>query len=176
MKILDLRKYSLLIAFLCCLSANSAFCQVKTRNPSFGIYLDSLFQPKLPPLVVSEVKELKKQGIVLLDVREKDEFEVSHIRHALHTSALWFDMRQLYDLPLDTTIVIYCSVGNRAQRIGERIKKAGYSKVYFLYGGIFEWLNQGNPVYRKDGVQTTEIHIYQPQWSQWLEAGTKVGL
>lgn len=162
-----------------CISSFYAFGQdqiVKTKNPAFAQHLDSLFKHDTPSVAVQELNALKKKGAIVLDVREKEEFEVSHIRHARHVSALWFDMRALYDLPKDTTIVVYCSVGNRASRIVERIRKAGYTQVYYLYGGIFEWLNQRNPIYRKDGVQTTEIHVYQTQWSQWLEQGSKVGI
>jgi rhodanese-related sulfurtransferase len=167
-----------LLLCLYCALFNTSFAQLpsKTKNPNFSHVLDSIFQWNSPQVTVAELIELKKKGVVLLDVREKNEFEVSHIRHAQHVSALWFDMRELYDFPKDTTIIVYCSVGNRAARITDRIRRAGYPNVYLLYGGIFEWVNQRNPIYRKDGVQTTEIHAYQPQWIPWIEYGSKVGI
>src|SRR5690606_42136192 len=66
------------------------------------------------------------------------------------------DALPIYDIPKQSTIVVYCAVGNRAERIGEKLLKAGYKHVYNLYGGIFEWMNQGNPVYTSGQVQTSE--------------------
>ena len=115
-----------------------------------------------------------KRGAVVLDTRERDEYEVSHIRHAQHVGYIWFDMREVYDIPKTDTVVVYCAVGNRSERIGEKLKKAGYQHVFNLYGGIYEWVNQRNPVYNADDVQTTEVHVYDKNWSRWLLRGTPV--
>lgn len=115
-----------------------------------------------------------KQGAVVLDTREQDEFDVSHIRHARHVGYIWFDMREIYDIPKTDTVVVYCAIGNRSERIGEKLKKAGYQHVFNLYGGIYEWVNQRNPVYNANDVQTTEMHVYDKNWSRWLIRGTKV--
>jgi rhodanese-related sulfurtransferase len=112
--------------------------------------------------------------VFILDTREQDEFDVSHLKYARHVGYIWFDMRSVYDIPKQSTIVVYCAVGNRAERIGEKLLKAGYKNVYNLYGGIFEWINQGNPVYTSDMVQTSEIHGYNKHWGNWLIRGAKV--
>ncbi|UOQ70558.1 hypothetical protein [Hymenobacter cellulosilyticus] len=42
-----------------------------------------------------------------------------------------------------------------------------------LYGGIFQWVNEGRPVYNQQGL-TKNIHPYSALWSPWLSQGTKV--
>jgi rhodanese-related sulfurtransferase len=110
----------------------------------------------------------------LLDTREEEEFNVSHLKNARHAGYFWFDMRKVYDIPLDAQIILYCSVGYRSEKIGRKLLDAGFKNVFNLYGGIFEWINQGNPVYNNNDVQTSEIHTYNNDWAHWVNRGTKV--
>ena len=43
-----------------------------------------------------------------------------------------------------------------------------------LYGGIFEWVNQENPVIDTTGNETKNIHAYNKTWGVWLNKGNKV--
>ena len=110
----------------------------------------------------------------MLDTREQEEYDVSHMRHARHVGYIWFDMRKVYDIPKADTIVIYCAIGNRSERIGEKLQRAGYRHVYNLFGGIYEWVNQRNPVYNRANIQTTEVHVYDSSWSRWLQNASPV--
>lgn len=146
------------------------FSQIKT--PEFKEMLDDMYDHTVPLMSVDSLKHLK--NVYLLDTREKEEFEVSHLKNARNVGYIWFDMRKVYDIPKDATIVVYCSVGYRSEKIGEKLLKNGYHNVYNLYGSIFEWVNEGNPIYKTNGVQTTEIHTYNKNWSKWVLKGTKV--
>lgn len=148
----------------------SLFAQIK--NPEFKHLLDSLYNHTVPLISVDSLKHLK--NIYLLDAREKEEFEVSHLKNARSVGYIWFDMRTVYDIPKDASIIVYCSIGYRSEKIGEKLRKNGYKNVFNLYGSIFEWANEGNPLYKSNGVQTTEIHTYNKNWSKWVERGTKV--
>lgn len=145
-----------------------------TLNPEFADRLENVYRHSVPMMTASELRTHMKQGITLLDAREDEEFDTSHIRHARHVGYIWFDMREVYDIPKTDTVVVYCAIGNRSERIGEKLRKAGYRHVYMLYGGLYEWFNQGNPVYNRQGIQTTAIHVYDKNWSQWLETGSPV--
>lgn len=149
---------------------NVVFSQIKT--PEFKEMLDDMYDHTVPLMSVDSLKHLK--NVYLLDTREKEEFEVSHLKNARNVGYIWFDMRKVYDIPKDATIVVYCSVGYRSEKIGEKLLKNGYHNVYNLYGSIFEWVNEGNPIYKTNGVQTTEIHTYNKNWSKWVLKGTKV--
>jgi rhodanese-related sulfurtransferase len=143
-------------------------------DPEFKSELEKIYMADVPTITSKKYLQLNSDSVVVLDAREKEEFEVSHLRHARNVGYIWFDMRDIYDIPTDKTIVIYCSVGNRAQRIAQLMMRAGYKKVYNLYGGIFEWVNEGYPVYALRGAQTPQIHAYNKKWSVWLEEGVKV--
>lgn len=165
----DLVKYFLIIlVFFGC----RAEAQIKKQE--YKIMLDSLYEHNVPLISVEELKKLNKKGIYLLDTREEDEFNVSHLKNARHAGYFWFDMRKVYDIPLDAQIILYCSVGYRSEKIGRKLLDAGYKKIFNLYGGLFEWVNQGNPVYNNNGVQTSEIHTYNDVWANWVNRGTKV--
>ncbi len=67
--------------------------------------------------------------------------------------------QHLKNLDKDKPVVVYCSVGYRSEKIAEKLEKEGFTQVYNLYGGIFEWVNQDNPVYNEKG-KTNNIHPY----------------
>jgi len=70
--------------------------------------------------------------------------------------------------------VVYCSVGVRSEIIAHRIIEKGYTNVYNLYGGIFEWKNNGFQVMDTLGNTTEKVHTYNKEWSKWLTKGEKV--
>jgi rhodanese-related sulfurtransferase len=162
--------YYLLI--ILCFSNLQVEAQIK--NQEYKLMLDSLYEHSVALITIEEFKKLNKQSIYLLDTREEEEFSVSRIKNARNVGYFWFDMRKVYDIPKDSKIILYCSVGYRSEKIAHKLFEAGYKNVFNLYGGIFEWVNQGNPIYTKNGVQTSEIHTYDKEWARWVNRGTKV--
>ncbi|MFC3197397.1 rhodanese-like domain-containing protein [Parapedobacter deserti] len=148
--------------------------QDSTVNPEFALLLKRAYRHSVPTVSVSELKSMIKRGAIVLDAREQEEFEISHIKRARHVGYIWFDMRKVYDIPKTDTVVVYCAIGKRSERIGEKLQRAGYQHVYNLFGGIYEWANQRNPVYNCSNIQTTEVHIYDDDWSRWLENASRV--
>ncbi|MGH1384797.1 rhodanese-like domain-containing protein [Kordia sp.] len=141
--------------------------------------LDSLLQKEnkesIPYITVSEL--VQKENIVLLDSREKIEYETSHIKNAVCVGYDKFKLKKIKKLlPKDknTPIVVYCSLGIRSEDIAEKLKKAGYTNVYNLYGGIFEWKNQDNSVVDNKGETTENVHTFNEDWSIWLKKGVKI--
>ncbi|WP_373524235.1 rhodanese-like domain-containing protein [Aquiflexum sp.] len=124
------------------------------------------------PVVYPDQKEVMESA-VFLDTREKEEFEVSHLKGAKWVGYETFSMASLHDIPKNQPIVVYCSIGARSQEIGKRLKSAGYQEVYNLYGGIFHWVNEDNPVFINE-EETEEVHAYSQLWGIWLKKGTKV--
>lgn len=143
-------------------------------NPEFKELLDKIYDDNIPTLSVEELKDLNRENVFLLDTRADEEYTISHLKNARRVGYLWFDMRELYDIPKSATLVIYCAVGNRSVKIAEKLVKGGYKNVSVLYGGIFEWVNEGYPVYTHSNIQTTQVHAYSKDWSKWLEKGNKV--
>jgi rhodanese-related sulfurtransferase len=109
----------------------------------------------------------------LLDTRSYREYEVSHIEGAIWVGYDEFELSKLTSISKDKKVVVYCSVGYRSGKIGEKLTKAGYTQVYNLWGGIFDWVNKGKPVVNDKGA-TNLIHGYNKKWGKWLTRGEKV--
>ncbi len=104
---------------------------------------------------------------VILDVRRADEFAVSHLQGARRVEP---DRPRVEELNLQTgaTVVVYCSVGYRSAAIIEALRRTGVGRVYNLVGGIFQWANEGRPLFR--GRERVEhVHPYDSVWGRWLE-------
>ena len=109
---------------------------------------------------------------VFLDARELEEYAVSHIVNAVHVGYDNFEMSSVSQIDRSATVVVYCSVGYRSEKIGEQLLEAGFQNVYNLYGGIFLWVNEGHPVVDESGA-TEKVHPYSDSWGKWLTAGEK---
>lgn len=142
---------------------------------TFDEKITSLLNYTVPIIKEDELfKRIKNENINLLDARSKEEFEVSHIDGAKFIDYDSFDKDMLKGLSKDDTVVVYCSVGYRSEKIGEKLQKLGYKNVLNLYGGIFDWKNKGHEVVDNKGAHTDNVHTYNKSWSQWLYKGEKV--
>ncbi|MGV3504801.1 MAG: rhodanese-like domain-containing protein [Adhaeribacter sp.] len=150
--------------------------RAQTRDPAFHLLLEGMYRKTVPLMQVSDAARLQASGkqVVFLDTREKKEYQVSHIRGAVWVGYQDFDLRRLHGISRHTPLVVYCSVGYRSEKIGEQLLKAGFTQVHNLYGSLFEWVNQGYPVYDAQGRPTTRVHAYSRTWGIWLRNGTKV--
>jgi rhodanese-related sulfurtransferase len=128
----------------------------------------------VPYISVSELKV--KKNMILFDTREATEFNISHIKNAQFVGCNKFNSKKIkQNFPnFDATIVVYCSLGVRSEKIGEKLLKMGYKNVFNLYGGIFEWKNQNLPVYDANDLETEKIHAFSKEWSSYLLKGNKV--
>jgi rhodanese-related sulfurtransferase len=150
--------------------SSSSFGQVESR--AFQAVIESMLKKTVPTISVGEVK--REENLILLDTRSKREFEVSHLKYARWVGYDEFNLNRVKDLPKNAPIVVYCSIGVRSEQIGEKLKKAGFTNVKNMYGSIFEWVNQGNPVYDKNDKLTRKIHGFDKSWGIWCKEGEKV--
>ena len=112
--------------------------------------------------------------LVLLDCREAEEYAVSHLPGSDLAPYGAFEADDLKQITKDRPVVVYCSIGYRSERIGEKLQDAGFSNVFNLYGGIFDWKNNGGVVVTSDRDTTQKVHTYNKQWSKYLQVGEKV--
>jgi rhodanese-related sulfurtransferase len=124
----------------------------------------------VPYISVQELAMPKTEAVVL-DARELKEYETSHIKDALFVGYDEFNIELVLEKVKnkEQNIVVYCSVGIRSEDIAEKLIKAGYTDVYNLYGGIFEWKNNDFYVYNSEGFKTNKIHTFAKEWSRWLK-------
>ena len=150
-----------------------SFCAA--QDPAFKETIDGLLSASVPQIECKVLKEKLSttENIYLLDAREPKEFEVSHLKNAIAVGYNAFSLDKLSHIPKDKLVIVYCSVGYRSEKIGEKLLKRGYKKVYNLYGGIFEWSNLDYPLYNSSG-KTSEVHAFDPSWGKWLKKAKKV--
>lgn len=141
--------------------------KARTLNPEFDKKIASWLKFTVPTVSPEGVK--KMPNAVLLDARERAEYDVSHLPKAIFIGYNNFEKDVLKDMPKDKPIVVYCSIGYRSEKVGEKLQKMGFTKVYNLYGSIFEWVNQGNQVVDNQGVATKKVHTFNRSWSKWVD-------
>ncbi len=161
------KTYIIIFAFISCLSS--------VAQETLDAILQKYNQATIPYIHVEELHKTH-EDLILLDAREKVEYDVSHIQNAIYVGYEQFQMQHITSQNIDKSkkIVVYCSLGVRSEDISEKLKKAGYKNVYNLYGGIFEWKNNDLPVVNPKNKKTEEVHVYSKEWSKWLRKGKKI--
>jgi rhodanese-related sulfurtransferase len=136
--------------------------------------LDWYNSESVPYISVTEMQNFQNQ--VILDAREWEEYQVSHIKDAVWVGYNEFNLAEVVkNIPdKNLNIVVYCSIGVRSENIGEELLESGYINTKNLYGGIFEWTNQGYPVYNMEGEKTKKVHAYGKLWGKYLTKAEKV--
>ncbi len=161
-------------ALLCCLILPLQACGQRTDH-AYGLILKGMYKNTVPQVKASELSRMlqQRQKPVLLDIRSAEENEVSFIQGATFVDYDAFTVDSVAHLPKGAPLVLYCAVGYRSERVGEMLLKAGYPDVRNLHGGIFEWVNKGNPIYDRSG-KTEKVHAFSKAWGLWLQKGEKV--
>lgn len=140
---------------------------LQVNSAEFSKKLESLLSHSVPELSCEKLYN-NFEDYILLDTRDIEEYNVSHIKGARWVGYSGFKPNLINSLAKERAIVCYCSVGYRSEKIAEQLYKAGYTKVYNLYGSIFEWLNNGFPVYDNSGQRVYKVHTYNKRWSRWM--------
>lgn len=107
------------------------------------------------------------QPPLLLDTRTPEEYAVSHLSNAIFLNYKQPDWSMVAEYPLDTPIVTYCSVGYRSSAIAHQLHQRGYTQTMNLEGSIFQWFNEGRPVYQQGQVVQC-VHPYNAFWGGLL--------
>ena len=88
----------------------------------------------------NEVDVLMETGVILLDIRDKEEFDVDHIPGAINISRGKLEMLIEEMVPDTTTpIVCYCNANNRGALSADTLRAMGYDDVKFIVGGLIAY-------------------------------------
>lgn len=79
---------------------------------------------------------------LLIDVRERDEWDAGHIAGAQHLALSLLMRGDKPDLDLNTEIILYCQKGPRGVRAAQILKQHGYLNISNMAGGYHAWLEQ----------------------------------
>jgi rhodanese-related sulfurtransferase len=84
------------------------------------------------------IKE-RRAGLRIVDVRTQDEYDTFHVPTA---ERIPIDSLTTSSLRPSEIVVLYSEGGAHAAQAWVFLRALGYSKVYFLRGGLYEWLEQ----------------------------------
>jgi len=88
---------------------------------------------------------LAKGDIVLVDVRETDEFAAGHVPGAVNLPLSRFDPAAV-PRPADKKVVVMCRSGNRSGKAVAILAGAGRSDVADYSGSMNDWARRGGPI------------------------------
>ena len=95
-----------------------------------------------------ELEQLvNNEGAIIIDVRDKAEFDAGHIVDAINIpysniESRTDELKKYQEKP----IVLACKMGQHSGAAGTALRKAGFENVSRLRGGIAEWRGQSLPV------------------------------
>ena len=131
--------------------------------------------PSISTTALSDLLEDPTRPVVLIDVREPDEFAVSHLPGAVRATSVELAATMVADAPDGAAIVAYCSVGYRSAGLVAELLARGLTQVYNLEGSIFRWANEDRPLYR-GSVPVRRVHPFDESWGALLQADRRARL
>jgi rhodanese-related sulfurtransferase len=106
--------------------------------------IDSVNPQTVPSVAVAEVADELPEGVLLLDVREADEWAAGHAPNALHIPMSELSGR-LGELPQDDNLFVICRSGGRSARVTAYLNANGWDAVN-VAGGMRNWADTGRPL------------------------------
>ena len=102
------------------------------RNTADGAYQQ---------ITQEDAKEMMDtQEVIILDVREQDEYDSGHIPGAVLLPVGMIDETTAAEVipETDSTVLVYCRSGNRSKTASSTLAELGYTNIY-EFGGINSW-------------------------------------
>jgi rhodanese-related sulfurtransferase len=110
--------------------------------------LDEDVKKRIKTLSAEEVVSLQKnkEAFVLIDVRDKADWEKGHIKRAQNLPKPMIEQGIQETVPdKNTKVVLYCGGGTRSGLSADILQNLGYKQVYSLAGGWRGWSAKGLP-------------------------------
>lgn len=98
---------------------------------------------------LDSAKQAYDEGVLLLDVREVEEWRDGHVENAMHIPRGMLEFQAPQEERLrdkDTAVITYCAAGARSALAAERLEQMGWQKVKTLNAGYEDWAAAGYPV------------------------------
>lgn len=102
---------------------------------------------------IADVPVTFDQSVVLLDVREDDEWQRGHAAGAQHIPMGDVPAR-IAEIDTDATLFVVCHAGGRSLRVAQYLARNGYEPIN-VAGGMLAWDGAGRPVVTDDGAAGT---------------------
>jgi molybdopterin/thiamine biosynthesis adenylyltransferase/rhodanese-related sulfurtransferase len=112
---------------------------------------------------VSEAAEIidAVERPVLVDVREKYEWDEGHVPGAMHVPRGYLELRIENAVPdRSAPVLLYCAGGTRSVLAARTLQEMGYSDVRSLKGGFTAWKDAGLPFVVPRTLNSDQMHRY----------------
>lgn len=98
-----------------------------------------------------EMKSLiQMDDVQLVDVRTKEEYNTGFISNSQNIDITAPDFEdQISKLDKKKPVLVYCKAGTRSAKCAQKLKEAGFEKIYDLSGGITKWKYTGYQIQTK---------------------------
>jgi len=108
-----------------------------TKHSEVFLRLADEAKQRITEISPVQARQRIAQGALLLDVRDKEEFESGHIDGAVNISRGTLEMRIGEVAPdKDAPIVCHCGGGNRGALAADTLQRMGYTHVASIQGGL----------------------------------------
>ena len=99
-------------------------------------------------LSIEESVQIIIEGAIIIDVREKSEYEQSHLEGSVLISLSELTANRIEEINQNKKeIIIYCRSGNRSKIAASKLIGQNYTgKIYEINDGITGWINENQPV------------------------------
>jgi len=107
-------------------------CGQDTEKDQGAVYMN---------ITAEEAKQImeSEEGYIILDVREKDEYDAGHIPGAILIPYTQIEEKAEEVLTdKDQLILVYCRSGRRSKIAAEALAELGYTNIK-EFGGIIDW-------------------------------------
>jgi rhodanese-related sulfurtransferase len=104
---------------------------------------------RVTEVALDQAEDAIRDADVLVDVREADEYAISHIPGAMHASRGLLEFKFSANPALqsrDLHVVIYCKTSGRAALAAASLQDMGYLNVKSVAGGFDAWVAAGKAV------------------------------
>lgn len=89
----------------------------------------------------------QEPGVVILDVRTKEEFEEGHIANAININVESNTfLSEIAKLDKSKTYAVYCRSGRRSADAVAKMSNEEFISLANLNGGVIDWANAGLPL------------------------------
>ncbi len=141
------------------------------RDQEFATKLEEINAiTKARQVSVEDLQARLKKGekIVVLDVREPQEREVSALPGSRPAPPDNVRTMPLEDIPADATVVTYCTAGYRSGMAAVILEGRLGRPVYSLNGGIIDWYNHGGTVVDPSSKPVNRIDAVAEPWTSYV--------
>jgi rhodanese-related sulfurtransferase len=119
------------------------------RRPAGRASMGDMDDVEVAQADVAQLPEAFDDSVILLDVREDDEWQRGHAAGARHIPMGDVPSR-LADIDPGAQLYVVCHAGGRSQRVAQYLVRNGYQAAN-VSGGMLAWAGAGRPVVTDDG-------------------------